>query len=96
MSAKFRNSSEQTRSSNSPPQSYRLNAAYQTLFMEMDEAKFEQLLLAYHDAIPQKLATLDRERFEVIPEHLRTGVSALTKDQAVTLVDWKLYAMLRF
>jgi len=53
---------------------------------------FEEVLSRYPSAAPEKLHDLDAQRYEAIPEAIAKpgGREHLTKDEVVTLVEWKL------
>jgi len=55
---------------------------------------FNEVVDQYQHVVPEKLADLEEQRFQIIPstltERISEGVFHLTKDEVVTLVDWKL------
>ena len=58
----------------------------------IDPATFDDLLQQYPIIVPEKLFSLDKQRYETIPDSLKQqeGPAYLTKEQVATLVDWKL------
>lgn len=63
-------------------------------FDSIDRTTFEEILKEYPDVVPDKLAALEAQRLRTIPAALvkrrSEGKPYLTKDEAVSLVDWKL------
>jgi hypothetical protein len=53
---------------------------------------FEDVLSRYPSAAPEKLHDLDAQRYDAIPATAAKphGREHLTKDEVVTLVEWKL------
>lgn len=62
----------------------------------VDVNTLHELLTEYPDVVPEKLSSLDQQRYERIPRALgeRKQTPHLTKSEVATLVDWKLYAPL--
>lgn len=60
----------------------------------IDPEAFNSLLEQYPNIVPDKLHALDEQRYDTIPQAIRDrdGPSCLTKEELVTLVEWKLYA----
>lgn len=58
----------------------------------IDPATFDELLAVYPDVVPEKLSTLDKQRYEQIPDAIQKmeRLKHLSKEQLSTLVDWKL------
>ena len=58
----------------------------------IDPATFDEILLEYSDAVPEKLSELDKQRYVIIPEIIKKQKDSrfLSKQQVATLVDWKL------
>lgn len=61
-------------------------------YSAIDASTFDALLKQYPNVVPAKLAELDMERYETIPESLDKAHDGryLTKEQVLTLVAWKL------
>jgi hypothetical protein len=66
----------------------------QYAFGSISESDFEDILSQYPDAVPSKLADLEKQRLSIIPAVLAgrrsEGQAYLTKAEVATLVDWKL------
>ncbi|KAF2480113.1 hypothetical protein BDY17DRAFT_312998 [Neohortaea acidophila] len=58
----------------------------------IDPEAFNSLLEQYPNIVPDKLHALDEQRYDTIPQAIRDrdGPSCLTKEELVTLVEWKL------
>lgn len=61
---------------------------------QISQSDFGAALARYEQLVPDKLKTLDRQRLHAIPEayneRYAKGQKLLTKDEVVTLVEWKL------
>ena len=54
--------------------------------------EFESLLQQYPSAVPVKLAELEKQRLDIIPQTLRDReMKFITRDELITLMEWKLY-----
>ncbi|KAM0715537.1 hypothetical protein Q7P37_009035 [Cladosporium fusiforme] len=66
----------------------------QSTFDRISKDDFEKVLSRYPETVPSKLAELEEKRLSIIPARLTErkakGNAYLTKDEVVTLVDWKL------
>jgi len=64
---------------------------HERAFKGISVLTFNSLLSEYDTVIPKTLADLERQRLTVIPEAIRSRNPAyLTKDELVTLMDWKI------
>lgn len=58
----------------------------------IEPTEFKSTLDAYKNEVPEKLAELEKQRLESIPEALaERNATHMTKKEVQTLVDWKLY-----
>ena len=67
----------------------------ETAFNSISAKHFQHTLQQYSSIVPEKLIDLDEKRYNTIPNRLKLAKEAktaveLTKDEVVTLVDWKL------
>lgn len=67
------------------------NLAFDTINLE----SFQELLKDYSNVLSTKLHELDKKRYKTIPEELARKqemqeTPEMTKDQLVTLMEWKL------
>ena len=65
--------------------------AEQPALEDIDAATFADLVAQYHTFIPAKLADLEKQRMEIIPEALKQReMNHITRDELIALMDWKL------